>query len=196
MMEKKLLHRRKLKAKKPKFLAQDVHKKKRLKEKWKRPKGLQSKMRLQKKGHRKVVSVGWKSPKEVRGLSREGLEQIRVENIKALENINPKTQGIIISSKLSIKKKYEIILEAEKKGIVVLNRNVKALKERLELKIKAKTEKKNKKTAKETAVKKESKKTETKESKEKAKETENTKDAKEKQTKEEKQSEKTKQTEQ
>ena len=169
MMEKKLLHRRKLKAKKPKFLAQDVHKKKRLKEKWKRPKGLQSKMRLQKKGHRKLVSVGWKSPKEVRGLSREGLEQIRVENIKALENINPKTQGIIISSKLSIKKKYEIILEAEKKGIVVLNRNVKALKERLELKIKAKTEKKNKKTkTTETAEKKESKKTE-EEAKEKKK---------------------------
>ncbi len=187
MMEKKLLHRRKLKAKKPKFLAQDVHKKKRLKEKWKRPKGLQSKMRLQKKGHRKVVSVGWKSPKEVRGLSREGLEQIRVENIKALENINPKTQGIIISSKLSIKKKYEIILEAEKKGIVVLNRNVKALKERLELKIKAKTEKKNKKTkTTEKTEKKESKEEkDTKGSKKEVKETK--KSASEETKKEEKQ---------
>ncbi len=142
--EKKLLHRRKLKAKKPVFLAQDVHKKKRLEKKWKKPKGLQSKMRLQKKGHRKVVSVGWKSPREVRGLSREGLQQVRIETLSQLENIDNKSQGIIISSKLSIKKKYDLLLEAEKKNIVVLNRNVKALKERLELKIKAKTEKKNK----------------------------------------------------
>ncbi len=166
--EKKLLHRRKLKAKKPTFLAQDIHKKKRLEKKWKKPKGLQSKMRLQKKGHRKIVSVGWKSPKEVRGLSREGLEQVRIENLSQLENINSKTQGIIISSKLSIKKKYEILLEAEKKNITVLNRNVKALKERLELKIKAKTEKKKDKKDKESKT--ESKKSENKETKDKKEE--------------------------
>ncbi len=164
--EKKLLHRRKLKAKKPTFLAQDVHKKKRLEKKWKKPKGLQSKMRLQKKGHRKVVSVGWKSPREVRGLSREGLQQVRIENLQQLENIDSKTQGIIISSKLSIKKKYEIILEAEKKGITILNRNVKALKERLELKIKAKTEKKKEKKESKTETEKKETKSQSKEKKE------------------------------
>ena len=54
-----------MKKKKPKFIRQDAHKKGRLAKKWRKPKGLQSKMRLCKKGYRKRISKGYKSPKEV-----------------------------------------------------------------------------------------------------------------------------------
>ena len=57
-MEKKdlLEFRKKIKAKKPNFIRQDAHKKGEIKKKWRRPKGLQSKMRLHKRGYRKSPS--------------------------------------------------------------------------------------------------------------------------------------------
>ncbi len=143
----------KIKKRKLKFSRQDSHKKKKLGKKWRKPKGLHSKMRLQKKGYKRSVKVGYETPKNMRGLSK-GLEKVLVNNINDLKNINKKTQGIIISASVGIKKKIEIIKEAEKQKIEILNikspkEHIKKIEERLaekkkekEVKIKEKEEKK------------------------------------------------------
>jgi len=119
--EKSLELRKKIKAKKPKFLRQDTHKKTRLKKKWIRPKGWQSKIRLGKRGYRKAVTPGYGSPNDVKGIHKTGLEMINVSSIKDINDIDPKTQGIIIGRTVGLRKKFDLIKKAQEKSITILN---------------------------------------------------------------------------
>ena len=125
-----LTKRKQIKSKKPDFLAQDTHKKKRIRQRWKRPRGLQSKVRLNKRGYRRGVSTGWRSPKSVRGLSPEGLIQVRVETLAQLEALDPKTQGAIVSGRVSIRTKKALYDAATAKKITILNRDAKVFEDR------------------------------------------------------------------
>ena len=80
--------RKKIKRKKPVFLRQDSHKKGRLKGKWRKPKGTDSKIRFGIKGYRRSVKIGWKSPKEVRGKHKSGLAIKLINSINELNKIN------------------------------------------------------------------------------------------------------------
>lgn len=121
-MDKDALKQRKEeKKRKPRFVQQDSHKKDRLKKKWKRPRGLQSKMRLNKRGYRKPVKMGYRAPKSVRGLHPSGLETIRVSTTKDLETLDAKSQGAEISSTVGQRKRLDIIKAAQEKGITILN---------------------------------------------------------------------------
>jgi len=125
-------HRKKIKSRKPTFLAQDVLHRKRIRPRWKRPKGLQSKMRLNHAGQPANVSQGWRSPRSIRGFSSEGLQKIRVHNVADLQKIDAKTQGALIASNVSIKNKEKIYAECDKLKITVLNRNAKDFKKSLD----------------------------------------------------------------
>jgi len=107
-------------SKKPRFVRQRIHTKKKLEEKWRRPKGLQSKLRLQKGGHGVLVKVGYRTSKDKRG-SIKGLQPVIVSQKKDLESIDSKTQAIIISSNVGLRNKKVIIKEAESKGLLILN---------------------------------------------------------------------------
>lgn len=130
-------HRKKIKARKPKFLAQDTLHKKRIRPRWKKPKGLQSKMRLNHAGQPANVSQGWRSPRSVRGFSSEGLEKVMVRNISDLKSIDSKKQGALIASSVSLRNKEKIHAECEKKGIKVLNRGASDFKKKLDAFMKA-----------------------------------------------------------
>ncbi|MBU0471427.1 MAG: hypothetical protein KKF65_02285 [Nanoarchaeota archaeon] len=106
------------------FVRTDSHKKKRLGLKWRRPKGLQNKRRLRKRGYGLVVKKGYKTPLSERGISKQGLTPIKIDSLKSLALVDNKTQGIIVSSKLGDKKRLPIMQEAKKKQIQVLNFNV------------------------------------------------------------------------
>ncbi len=122
MKKKDLLEvRKKIKDRKPDFIRQDAHKKKRLSKKWRKPKGVDSKMRHNRKGYRRNVSVGWGSPKEVKGLHKSGLEMVNLNTPSELDDVDPKTQGIIISRTLGMRKKIQVIEQALKKDIRILN---------------------------------------------------------------------------
>lgn len=119
---KKLLDlRKKIKGKKPYFIRQDAHKHKRLGKKWRKPKGIQSKMRLKLRGYRKSVSKGYKSPKEIRYCDKLGFEKKLISSIKDLKTIDSKIQGIIIAGNIGLKKRIDIIKEARKQSIKILN---------------------------------------------------------------------------
>src|SRR3989338_2880800 len=113
--------RRKIKARKPEFIRQDYHKKPGLKRKWRKPKGLHSKIRLNKRGKARKVSKGYRSPREVRGLHKSGLEGMMVANMDQLDVLDNKKHGIIISSSTGKKNRIVILKKAKELGLDVLN---------------------------------------------------------------------------
>ena len=115
-----------LKRKKPDFVRQESWRYKRLKPVWRRPKGLDSKMRLKQKGWPKSVSVGYRSPRSVRGFHPSGFEEMIVYNAKDLEGVGP-NQAARISHTVGKRKRVEIIDKAEELKIFVLNKRVKAV---------------------------------------------------------------------
>jgi len=119
-MSKLLLElRKKIKAKKPHFVRQDAHKLKKLPDHWRKPRGLQSKMRLHKKSYRRTVETGWGSPVEVKGTNKEGKKIIIVRNMKQLDLINSKTESVILSSSLGTQKRLVLLKKAKEKGITI-----------------------------------------------------------------------------
>lgn len=141
----KLVHlRKKQKSKKPKFIRQDTHKKSKLAKKWKKPRGFHSKIRLAKKGYARKVKKGWKSPKQVRGYTKECLMPIIVSSVKDLKKIKG-DQGVIISKTVGNKKKKQLLQEIKKLNLNVLNiKDIDKTIEKIDAKIKTKKEKKKK----------------------------------------------------
>mgnify|MGYP000117785271 CR=1 FL=1 len=113
--------RERLKKKKPNFVRQESWRYVRLKESWRRPKGLDNKMRRKIKGWPATVNTGYRSPKKARGLHPSGYEEVLVRNPDDLEKIDPAFQVARIASTVGMKKKAQIILRASEKGIHVLN---------------------------------------------------------------------------
>lgn len=105
---------------KPKFIRQDANKLKRLGNKWRKPKGIHSKMRNNFKGHRKNISVGWKSPKLVHSLVGN-LNNVIVYTLKQIEMIEPMHEGITIANSIGLKKRLPLLNRAKERGIKVLN---------------------------------------------------------------------------
>lgn len=119
---KELLEVRKgIKKKKPDFTRTDSHKKKRVGIKWRKPKGIQNKMRLGKRGYRRCVSMGYRSPVSVRGLSKEGLKPILVYSLNDLKKINKESEGIVLANSVGMRKKKMMVEQASKDGIKILN---------------------------------------------------------------------------
>jgi large subunit ribosomal protein L32e len=176
MVDKRLLELRKqIKAKKPTFLRQEAHKISKLRNTWRQPKGCDSKMRKKFKSRRKQPSMGYSSPRKVRGLNREGLQNVLVSNIKGLELVNKETQSVLIA-KIGKKKRFEILNACQKNGLHVSNvrdvqEKIKNITEELESRKKARKSKQVQKKAKEEVAKK-TKKEEKKDKKEESKATE------------------------
>ncbi len=88
---------------------------------WRRPKGIDNKIRMKRKGYPPIVTVGYRGPKSVRGIHPSGFIEVIVHNPRELMNINPETQAIRIASTVGVRKRIEIIREAVRRGIKVLN---------------------------------------------------------------------------
>ncbi|MFH1439903.1 MAG: 50S ribosomal protein L32e [Candidatus Woesearchaeota archaeon] len=119
---KKLLSLREhIKRRKPNFIRQDANRQKRVGTRWRKPKGLQSKMRLHKKGNRKSVTKGYKSPAAVYGMLPNGLFPVVVNNQSQLKAVDPKLQAAVISSKVGLRKKIDLIKKAVELNIIIAN---------------------------------------------------------------------------
>jgi ribosomal protein L32E len=148
---------------KPKFLRKDVHKMSKLgkgrknKQKWKKPTGRDNKMREKRKGHRKVVSIGYKADRISRGMLEQKVPKY-ITNILELRKI--RENEVPILGKVGMKKKIEIAKEAQKSNIKIHNLNIKKFLKEVEIKkMKKESVKGNKKTeVKKTDIKNETKK--------------------------------------
>jgi large subunit ribosomal protein L32e len=138
----------KIKAK-PKFKRRQFLLKK-LKDKWRKPKGLHNKLRLRKKGKGKVVRIGY-------GTSNKNKEIMLIKNIQELENAK---KEIIISSGIGLKKKLEIIKKSKEMKLNILN--IKDVDKFVQDKEKMRGEKKEEKTKRKKKKEEKSKKEEIK----------------------------------
>ncbi len=116
----------------PKFLRSEWHRLKRLRTSWRKPKGIDNKMRHKLKGKRKMPTTGYKNPKEVRGLHPSGFEVVRVFNPDDLENVDPETQIAQIARTVGTKKRIEIIELAEELDIHIINPQIRRREQVLE----------------------------------------------------------------
>lgn len=113
--------KKRMSQKRPKFVRFESWRYKRLKDHWRRPKGVDNKMRFNLKGWPKSVNVGWGSPKAVRGLHPSGVEEVMVYNVGDLSIIDPETQVARIGGGVGKRKRSSIMAEALERDIKVLN---------------------------------------------------------------------------
>lgn len=104
------------------FLRQEWFRFPRLGEKWRRPRGMHSKMRRHIQYRPNVVSIGYRGPAKVRGLHPSGFEEVMVWNPEQLEKVDPKVQAVRVGGSVGFKKRQAIEKKADELGIRVLNR--------------------------------------------------------------------------
>ena len=103
------------------FKRQNWWKHKRLGEKWRKPRGRDSMMRLGIKGKPPMVSVGYRKPKAHRGLHPSGLEEVLVHNLKELERVDLRKNIVRIASGVGKRLKTKILEKARERGIKIVN---------------------------------------------------------------------------
>ncbi len=108
----------------PEFLRQEWHRRKRLQStRWRKPQGDHSKMR-QHYGYRpNVVSIGYGSPKAARHLHPSGFREVMVHNAGDLDKIRPEVEAARVSRQVGYRKRLEIEKRADELKIRVLNRS-------------------------------------------------------------------------
>ncbi len=121
----KLLELKSLKKKKkPKFLRSDAHKIKRIKKNWRKPKGIDNKIRQSLKGYRRLVRPGFGVPKPVKGLHKSGKNIVRITNIIQLEKVDKNKDILLLSSSIGMKKRLVLLEELKKKELSLLGSDV------------------------------------------------------------------------
>ena len=119
--EELLAARKKVAQRRPKFIRQESWRYDRLAESWRKPKGKDNKMRLQKSGVPALVKVGYRGPRAARGLHPSGYRDNLIHNTAELVKLDPKKDAARIGHTVGKKKRMEIINKAVELGIKVLN---------------------------------------------------------------------------
>ena len=119
--EQALRKRRQTEDKKPNFRRQESWRYKRVKESWRRSRGLDSKMRKKVKGWPSSPTVGYRGPKETRQSHPSGYKEVIVRNMDDVRKVDPETQAIRIAHQVGGRKRVEISAMADELKIHVLN---------------------------------------------------------------------------
>jgi large subunit ribosomal protein L32e len=117
-----LLKREEIDSRRPQFLRQEWFRYQKLEGKWRKPRGIHSKMRRHYGYRPPIVSIGYRGPAEVRGLHPSGFQEVMVFNVSQLNGIDPKVQAVRIGGTVGARKRGDIIAKADQEGIRVLNR--------------------------------------------------------------------------
>jgi large subunit ribosomal protein L32e len=111
------------KKKQPAFRRQEWFRYRRLaKTGWRKPKGMQSSQRVNRKYRSPMARVGYRKIASVRGLHPSGFEEVMVHKPSDLDGINPERQAVRIGSRVGNRKRAQIHDRADDLGLRVLNR--------------------------------------------------------------------------
>jgi len=109
------------KGKKPRFRRQESWRYKRVSQVWRKPDGVDSKMRKRVKGWPKSAEIGYRGPRVARKLHPSGYVEVLVRTVDDLSKVDPKTQAIRIAHTVGMKKRAEISVRAGERGVHILN---------------------------------------------------------------------------
>lgn len=103
----------------PKFNVPNYGRKKRIKIRWRRPRGIDSKKKIEIKYMGAVPKIGWRGAKKERGLHPSGLREVLISSPKELDKIGG---GVLvrISSRVGKRKRKEITAKASSLGLKVV----------------------------------------------------------------------------
>jgi len=109
--------------KQPKFRRQEWYRYKRLaRTGWRKPKGYQSKQRLNMKYRTPMARVGYGKVRAAKDLHPSGFIEVLVHNSDSLVDVDPKTHAIRIGARVGNRKRLAIYSKADEMGIRILNR--------------------------------------------------------------------------
>ena len=109
--------------KQPKFRRQEWYRYYRLSRTgWRKPKGMQSKQRLNMKYRTPMVRVGYGKISAVRGLHPSGFEDVLVNQPSDLDGLDPERQAIRVGASVGNRKRAKIHDRADDLGLRILNR--------------------------------------------------------------------------
>ena len=112
--------RRAQKDKKPEFGRQESWRYRRVHRSWRRPKGIDSKMRLKLGGRPRSVAVGYRSPNMIRGRTPSGHKEVIVFNSEELSKATP-DKIVKIAHVVGQRKRIDIVEKAKSLGLHVAN---------------------------------------------------------------------------
>ncbi|MFX1456122.1 MAG: 50S ribosomal protein L32e [Promethearchaeota archaeon] len=125
LQDKRLIElRKKMNRKRPSFRRVESWRYKRVKDSWRKARGIDSKTRKKKKLGVKSPTIGYRGPKKVRGLHPSGYIEVRVTTLEDLQNLNKNKHVIKISSKLGARKRIVLTDYCQKRGFKILNLGV------------------------------------------------------------------------
>ncbi|MFH1247025.1 MAG: eL32 family ribosomal protein [Candidatus Micrarchaeota archaeon] len=111
----------KTKIKLPSFQRMNVHSKKRVKDKWRAPHGIDSKQRQKLKAYGAIPGIGYRTPRSERGLHPCGLKELLLTNLKQLTSADPVKVCIRFSATLGKKKREQLKKIAREKKFKMVN---------------------------------------------------------------------------
>ncbi len=88
---------------------------------WRRPRGIDNKIRHKLKGYPPMPSSGYRGPRLVRGLHPTGREIVLVHSVRDLEKVDKEKHIVYIASTVGRRKRLEIIKKASELGIKIAN---------------------------------------------------------------------------
>lgn len=103
------------------FKRQCLSQKKKLDDVWRRPRGLQSKQRMQKRAKGRHPQPGFGSPAAVRGLHPSGYEEVLVFAPADLEGLSPEMHAVRVGGTVGNRKREVIQDKALELGLKVIN---------------------------------------------------------------------------
>jgi large subunit ribosomal protein L32e len=112
--------------KKPKFVRAESWKYDRFSLSWRKPRGLDNKIRRKIKGWPPGPSMGYKGPKIARFLHPSGYEEVIVYNVADLANVDVNSQAVRIGHTVGKRKRTDIIAKARELNLKILNMKLSA----------------------------------------------------------------------
>ena len=123
--DKRLMElRKKINKKRPSFRRVESWRYKRVKDSWRKARGIDSKTREKRKSGVKSPTIGYRGPKKVRGLHPSGYIEVLIFTFDDLKNLNKNKHAIKISGKLGAKKRIVLTDYCQKRGFKILNLGV------------------------------------------------------------------------